>query len=229
MWHPEDMAARTGAGATRVYLEVTQRRTFAMALDWPGWGRAGKTSDAALAALADYAPRFAPVAKLAKITFPARAGADLTVVEELTGNATTEFGAPAIIASGDTEPWGGAEAKRAVALLRASWQVLATTAANSPAGLRKGPRGGGRDRDKMLDHVLGAEVGYGRMIGIKRKQPALDDQDAITALRDEILAVLAAANDGSPLRPNGWPARYAARRFTWHVLDHAWEMADRRE
>lgn len=229
MWHPEDMAARTRTGATRVYLEVTQRRTFAMALDWPGWGRAGKTSDAALAALADYAPRFAPVAKYAKISFPADAGADLTVVEELEGNKTTEFGAPAIIASADTEPWGGAEAKRAVALLRASWQVLAETAAESPAELRKGPRGGGRDRDKMLDHVIGAEVAYGRKIGIKLKHPALDDQDALTAMRDEIAAVLSAANDGSPLAPNGWPARYAARRFAWHVLDHAWEMQDRRE
>ena len=24
-----------------------------------------------------------------------------------------------------------------------------------------------------------------------------------------------------------WPARYAARRIAWHVLDHAWEIEDR--
>ena len=37
----------------------------------------------------------------------------------------------------------------------------------------------------------------------------------------------AGASDGSPLRPKGWPPRYAIRRITWHVLDHAWEMQDR--
>ena len=27
---------------------------------------------------------------------------------------------------------------------------------------------------------------------------------------------------------NGWTTAYAARRIAWHVLDHAWEMQDRR-
>jgi len=26
-----------------------------------------------------------------------------------------------------------------------------------------------------------------------------------------------------------WPARYAARRIVWHVLDHAWEIEDKSE
>jgi hypothetical protein len=25
-----------------------------------------------------------------------------------------------------------------------------------------------------------------------------------------------------------WPARYVLRRMAWHVLDHAWEIEDRR-
>jgi hypothetical protein len=25
-----------------------------------------------------------------------------------------------------------------------------------------------------------------------------------------------------------WPARYALRRIAWHVLDHAWEIEDKR-
>jgi hypothetical protein len=37
---------------------------------------------------------------------------------------------------------------------------------------------------------------------------------------------------GSALpKPRGgatWPIAYAARRIAWHVLDHAWEMEDRR-
>jgi hypothetical protein len=107
--------------------------------------------------------------------------------------------------------------------------VLDNVAKTSPAELRKGPRGGGRDRDKMLQHVISAEAAYARKIGVKHKEPALGDAAAIRALRDDIVAVLRAARSGDPLRDNGWPARYAARRIAWHVLDHAWEMEDRRE
>lgn len=212
---------------TRVYLEVTKRRTFAMALDWPGWGRSGKTPEDALAAVAGYAIRYAAVARKAGIGFPVTAGEELAVVEELKGNATTEFGAPAIFASADAGPWGAEEAGRAAALLQGSWDVLDETAANSPAELRKGPRGGGRDRDKMIGHVLGAEVAYARKVGIRLRQPAIDDLPAITAMRKDILAVVGTGSAGGLAAPNGWPARYAARRFAWHVLDHAWEMQDR--
>ena len=107
--------------------------------------------------------------------------------------------------------------------------MLDTVAEKSPAALRKGPRGGGRDRDKMLQHVLSAEAAYARKIAVKHKEPALGDTAAVRALRDDIVAVLRAARRGEPLRENGWPPRYAARRIAWHVLDHAWEMEDRRE
>jgi hypothetical protein len=91
---------------TRAYLEVTTRRAFAMALDWPGWGRAGRTPEAALAALADYAPRYAKAAAKAGMEFPATAGRPIAVTEEVKGNATTEFGAPAVFAGGDDSQWG---------------------------------------------------------------------------------------------------------------------------
>ena len=41
--------------------------------------------------------------------------------------------------------------------------------------------------------------------------------------------MLGAKSDGSPLRPKGWPQRYAVRRIAWHALDHVWEMEDRSE
>src|SRR5688572_19992747 len=56
---------------TRVYLEIGAKRTFAMALDWPGWGRSGRTAEEALEALADYATRYAPVAKKAGLSVDA--------------------------------------------------------------------------------------------------------------------------------------------------------------
>lgn len=35
-------------------------------------------------------------------------------------------------------------------------------------------------------------------------------------------------SDGTPLVSKGWPVRYAVRRIAWRVLDHAWEMEDRK-
>jgi hypothetical protein len=99
----------------------------------------------------------------------------------------------------------------------------------TPAELRRGPRGGGRDRDKMTDHVLGAEAAYARKIGVKAKQPALDDRAGIEAIRAAIAEVLSRPSDGGPVVDRGWTSRYAARRIAWHVLDHAWEMEDRRQ
>lgn len=205
---------------TRVYLEVGAKRTFAMALDWPGWGRSGRTSHDALATLADYAARYADAVGAAVST-------ELEVVETVKGNATTDFGAPAAFIGADSEPVPAAAAERTAALVSACWVALDRVAAGSPEDLRKGPRGGGRDRDKMLTHVIESEAAYGRKIGVKHKPPALGDRAAIEAMRADILAVVGAPSDGLPA-PKGWPVAYAARRIAWHALDHAWEMEDRR-
>src|SRR5262249_30221587 len=119
------------------------------------------------------------------------------------------------------------EAARQAALVRVCWTIFERIAAATPPELRKGPRGGGRDRDKMIDHVLGAEAAYARKLGVKHAQPARDDAVAIAALHDGIIGALEAPSDGMPVVPTGWPPRYAARRIAWHVLDHAWEMEDR--
>jgi hypothetical protein len=222
------MATRARRGnPTAVYLELGKKRVFACALDWPGWCRAGKDDELALAALAAYAPRYAVVAERAGIAFPARVGEHLEVVERLPGSASTDFGLPGEVAGADGERTTRAQAERLTALVVASWAVFDQVRAGAPASLRKGPRGGGRDRDKMVDHVVGAEAAYARKLGIKHRQPAIDDQAAIAALRDDIAAVLRKPSDGSPPVPKGWPPRYAARRIAWHVLDHAWEMEDR--
>jgi hypothetical protein len=213
---------------TPVYLEVTDKKVFACSVDWPGWCRSGKDEDAALGALADYAPRYAVVAEKAGKRFAGKTGYDLEVVERIKGNATTSFGAPGVVPKLDAQDLTAAQAKRLVELVVAAWDVLDEVAAVTPKSLRKGPRGGGRDRDKMVQHVISAEAAYARKIGVKHKEPQSRDKAAITALRDDIEATLLAARDGG--RPEkGWPPRYAARRIAWHVLDHVWEMQDRTE
>ena len=209
-----------------VYIESGAKKVFACAIDLPGWCRSGKDEQAALEALASYAPRYAEVAKLAKAAFPSKA-VELEVVERVKGKGATDFGVPHVIPRADAEPLTARQAARQVELMRAAWAVLDKVARAAPAELRKGPRGGGRDRDKMLGHVLGAEAAYARHLGIRHPEPELGDTVAIRALRDDIAKVLSGASDGSPLRPKGWPPRYAFRRISWHVLDHAWEMQDR--
>jgi len=211
-----------------VVIEVAPKRTFASAIDWPGWCRSGRTPEAALEALAAYAERYAPVAAEAGLRLPRARGVDaFTVIEEAEGDATTVFGAPSIPAAIEMRPAGAAAVGRAATLLPAAWKFLDDVAAASPAELRKGPRGGGRDRDKMIDHVLGAERAYASKLGVQVRQPSRDDIAAIRAMRESLLAVIRADRTGEPVRERGWPPRYAARRIAWHALDHAWEMQDR--
>ena len=212
----------------RVVTEITPKRAFASAIDWPGWCRSGRTPEAALEALAAYAERYAPVAAEAGLRLPRVHGVDaFTVIEEAEGDATTTFGAPSIPAAIEMRPASAAAATRAATLVQAAWKVLDDVAAASPAQLRKGPRGGGRDRDKMIDHVLGAESAYAGKLGVRVPQPSRDDSAAIRAMRESLLAVIRADRTGNPVRERGWPPRYAARRIAWHALDHAWEMQDR--
>jgi hypothetical protein len=206
---------------TCVFLEVGAKRTFASAADWPGWCRAGKNEHAALESLAAYAPRYAAVAKLAKVPFPEEA-TDFKVVERLKGNATTDFGAPGIPARAEAQHLTTAQTERMCDLVVASWTYLDKVVAKSPASLRKGPRGGGRDRDAMFDHVLGAEMEYAKRIGTRLKQPDGRDSGAVRAFHKAILESLNQRN-----REEKWPIAYAARRIAWHALDHAWEMEDR--
>ncbi len=213
--------------STPVYLEVGTKRVFACALEWPGWCRSAKTEGEALAALAASAERYAAVAREASIPFSGVRRDSFHVVERLIGSAGyTDFGVPGAVPESDWVPLTSEEATRHAALVRAAWAIFARIAAEAPAALRRGPRGGGRDRDQMIDHVLGAEASYARKLGVKQRQPARDDAPAIAALRDAISAALRLRVDGASLVPTGWPPRYAAHRIAWHVLDHAWEMED---
>ena len=198
-----------------------------MALDWPGWGRSGKTEDDALQAFAEYAQRYAKVVKDSKVDFDPAWADHLDVIERVEGNKTTEFGAPAAFVAADGKRVSQAAAERTATLVAACWDALDAMAARSRASLQKGPRGGGRDRDKMLDHVMGTEPAYGRKIGVKVKAPSIDDKEAIAAVRAELLRVIGHACDGGPAVEKGWPVAYTARRIAWHATDHAWEMEDR--
>lgn len=209
----------------RVLVETTPKKVFVSALDWPGWARSGKDEALAVEALLAAASRYAPVAADAGLTFDAES-MDLDVVERVDGDAGTAFGVPAIIAEADRAPVDAAEAARLSALVEAAWRAFDRIAAAAPESLRKGPRGGGRDRSKVVDHVIEAEAAYANVMGRKHRPV---DQAAVEAMRADLLEVLRQPSDGSPIAGRKWPPRYAARRLAWHVLDHAWEIEDRSE
>jgi hypothetical protein len=218
-----------------VFLEIGKTRTLASAVDWPGWCRGGRDEAAALQALFDYGPRYARAIRSARQGFePPTQLAALAVVERLPGGPATDFGVPERGSAADAAPVALDDLRRLIALLRACWKALDSAAENAAGhALRKGPRGGGRELDKIIEHALGAEGSYvGSLGGKLEAHPELDADQALRETRKAILRNLEHAAEGKfpAVGPRGgkrWTARYFVRRDAWHILDHAWEIEDR--
>lgn len=210
----------------RVVIETGQKKVFASALDWPGWCRSAKTEEDALDTLAAYGERYAKVAVLAGVDGMASAVGEMDVVEHVIGNTTTDFGAPDKPAVVEREPLTDAECERQIKLLHACWEYFDDTASRVSEELRKGPRGGGRNRSKIVFHVLEAERGYARQIGVKTPKGSLDTPAGLTVHREAVCQTIReiAADESVETK---WPLRYFIRRAAWHVMDHAWEMEDK--
>jgi hypothetical protein len=218
-----------------VYVEKGQKRTFAGAIEWPGWCRSAQDEAGALQALLDYGPRYAKVLRGTSIQFtPPGRLAELKVVERLKGGSTTDFGAPGVPPRADMAKLSAAELVRLEGILVACHRTL-TAAAKAARGkhLRTGPRGGGRDLAKMLEHVRDAEKAYISSLGWKDPHLDKNARDVEDVLEHAIKGMRASAAGEVPaVGPRGgrrWSARYFVRRAAWHVLDHAWEIEDRIE
>jgi len=219
----------------KVFVEVGKKRTFAGAIDWPGWCRSARDEQSALQALIDYGPRYAQTLQGREIEFHAPTqGSDLIVTERHEGNVTTDFGAPAIMLNADKEPMDQLDFERLDTILLACWQAF-DDAVEQATGreLSKGPRGGGRDLEKIIDHVLEADQAYLARLAWKHKgEGGKNPIEELSRTRRAILNALEATVDGD-LPEQGarggiiWPRRYFIRRVAWHVLDHAWEIDDR--
>lgn len=228
---------RAGAGAADavpIYVEVAAKRSFAGALDWPGWCRHGRTEADAVAALLEYGPRYAGILRGTRLGFTApTARGQLEIVERLAGNATTEFGAPGQMPSVDLpRDCDAATLRRLETILRAGWRAFdAAVAGAAGRELAKGPRGGGRSLEQIVAHVVEAEAGYLSLMGGKapKEGPA---PERLAATREAVLATLRAAAAGAiaetgPRGGKRWTARYSARRLAWHVIAHVWEIERR--
>lgn len=216
-----------------VILEVGKKKTFAVALDWPGWSRVGKDEETALQALIDYGRRYQRALGRAGegLTLPKDAS-QLKIVERLRGDVTTDFGTPGRIPKSDGRPMSEAELERQQAILMACWQTFDKVArAAKGKALRTGPRGGGRDLNRMISHVFEAEHAYLVRLGWTASWRNRPDDEWLPDRKEILAGVAASARGELPKKgPRGgrrWPARYYLRRAAWHILDHAWEIEDR--
>ncbi len=204
------------------------KRVVAYAIEWPGWSRWGKTSQDAIDALIAHRDRYNEVLTLEHVRHIPADTSQLEIVQTVPGSATTDFGAPdKAFEVEDDEPLEGTGLQRVVRIVRASWTYLDQTASTVSEKLQKGPRGGGRDRSKMLAHVLEAERSYVRFIGVKSAAMAIHDMKAIDEHRDAVTAAIERYGKTGDALPKSWSLRYCVRRMVWHTLDHAWEMQDK--
>jgi len=218
-----------------VFIETGKKKTFAGALEWPGWSRSGRDETAALQALLDRGPRYAQALHLQRIDVPLPAAvADFQVVERHPGSSTTDFGAPDAVLAADLLPVAPAEFVRLRKILCACWQAFGAAVEQARGReLRTGPRGGGRSLEKIIAHTLEADIAYLARLAWKYRPEASGEAMAeLDRLHQAILDALDAAERGAlPKKgPRGgklWTVRFFVRREAWHTLDHAWEIEDR--
>ena len=218
-----------------VYIEIGEKRVFAGAIEWPGWCRSGRNEESAVQALLDSGSRYSHILRSTELGFVApEKASSFNIVERLDGNSTTDFGAPDAPLPSDKEPISANELLRLPTLLKSCWVAFdkAVIAADGMQ-LRKGPRGGGRDLKRIIDHVLMADESYLKRIGWKMQNVEEGELEMrLDRIRKEILGAFEAAAHGElPLiGPRGgkrWVPRFFVRRVAWHVIDHAWELEAR--
>ncbi|MBI4261021.1 MAG: hypothetical protein HY658_10685 [Actinobacteria bacterium] len=203
----------------RVYVESGRRRVFAAAVDWPGWCRSTRDEAGALVSLVDHARRYrAALGPAAEGLEPPGDPSELEVVERLEGDATTDFGAPGAVPAGDRRPIDDAELGRLAVLLEASWTAFDRAAAAATGHeLRTGPRGGGRELEAIVRHVLEADRAYvSRLGGRHREQADTAVERHMSGVRRALLDALWARAHGEPLPASRrsrktWPPRYGVR------------------
>ncbi len=216
------------AVSIRVMVEQGKKKTVVSAFDWPGWERGAKTETEALTVLETYRPRYARVAQLAGLAKDFKAIGNFKVVERVAGSGMTDYYTLSFkSATVEKQPMSEPECERKIALLRASWTYFDDVASRVSAELRKGPRGGGRERDDIIRHVNVVEIGdFALKVGVNSPEDAWKNRARLRAHRDAFCAGIRDYNArGAPART--WTVQFTLRHSAYHVLDHAWEMEDR--
>jgi hypothetical protein len=217
------------ANHIRVTLEIGPKgkKVVAVAPDWPGLERGATTGEAAIERLLSYIPRYATVTKLVGMEAAFATNTAVDVVEHYPGTGSTDFWGISYAFSGnDQQAMSGEALERELTLMRACWAFFDGVRARVSAEMQRGPRGGGRDRDRIVRHVFATEQDWAKKLGVLTPKDAMLTDEGLNAHRDAYCnAIQALHSQGKMART--WPLRYLIRHTAYHTLDHAWEMEDK--
>jgi hypothetical protein len=206
------------------------KRSVAFSVDWPGWSRGARTAELALESLESYRGRYRPIASLAGMARAFDDAGPLEVVEDKAGTGSTDFWGISFSPSATEQgPMAEAELERAITLLRACWAFFDDVAARVSPEMRKGPRGGGRDRDQIIRHTIRTESeDFAKQVGLRIPERAALTPDGLRQHREAYVAAMRAYNAGEVRRRmRSWTLPFLIRHSAFHTLDHAWEMEDK--
>ena len=205
------------------------KRAVAFALDWPGWSRGAKSPEQAVETLEAYRDRYRPVARFAGIADELDDSNGLEIVEDHIGNTSTDFwGISWLPSSTEQGPMAPEVLDRRLALLEGAWRFFDEVAARVSPEMRRGARGGGRDRDEIIAHVFGNErVQFSKRVGVATPPGVMLTPDGLRTHREQFLAGLRRYNAEGRKIGRTWTLQYLVRHCAFHVLDHAWEMEDK--
>ena len=206
------------------------KRSVAFSIDWPGWSRGGRTAELALETLESYRARYRPVADLAGMAAEFDAAGPLEVVEDKVGTGSVDFwGISFSPSSTEHGPMTEAALERGFTLLRACWAFFDGVAARVSPEMRKGPRGGGRDRNRIIRHTIRTESeDFAKQVGLRIPEEGALSPDGLRQHRETYVAAMRAYNAGEVTRRmRSWTLPFLIRHSAFHTLDHAWEMEDK--
>ena len=96
------------------------------------------------------------------------------------------------------------------------------------AEIRKGPRGGGRDRDQIIRHTIRTESeDFAKRLGLRVAEGGALTPKGLRDYRETYVASMRAYNAGEGKRMRSWNLPFQIRHSAFHVMDHAWEMEDK--
>ncbi|HEU0165399.1 MAG TPA: hypothetical protein VFQ54_10170 [Thermomicrobiales bacterium] len=223
------MAGGTMAGTIRVMLEIGPKgkRAVAVAPDWPGLERGAKTEAEAVDRLLAYVPRYANIARLAGMGDEFGDATSGEVVETYPGVGSTDFwGISFAFSQIDRQEISSDELERQLTLMQACWSFFDDVRSRVSPEMKKGVRGGGRDRDHIVRHTVGEELGWAEKLGIRWPPGVITIDDGLQKHRDSYCAAIRSYHaEGKMARK--WPLQYLIRHTAYHTMDHAWEMEDK--
>jgi hypothetical protein len=205
------------------------KKAAAFAIDWPGWSRGGTTPDLALATFESYRERYRTIAVEAGMAKEFDSVGRIKVIEDHVGTPSTDFwGISFAPSTSERDPMSDAEFDRKITLLRACWTYFDDVAARVSAEMRKGPRGGGRDRDEIVRHTMRVETeNFAKRVGLRMPEGAALTRAGLRKHRTAYVAAMRAYNAGEGNRMKSWTLPFLIRHSAYHVMDHAWEMEDK--